>query len=74
MAVSDMVKQGHKEIQQTDDVLKRSQKIVEDTIQVSVLRAWLLVTSAIRNHEKIVLDCMLSCKRSRLPVWRRQDV
>lgn len=34
MAVSDMVKQGQKEIQQTDDALKRTQKIVEDTIQV----------------------------------------
>ena len=31
-----MVKQGHKEVQQTDDALKRSQKIVEDTIQVSI--------------------------------------
>ena len=30
-----MVKQGQKEIQQTDDALKRTQKIVEDTIQVS---------------------------------------
>jgi len=38
MAVSDMVKQGQKEILQTDDALKRTQKIVEDTIQVSSAR------------------------------------
>jgi hypothetical protein len=34
MAVSDMVKLGQKEIKSTDDALKRSQRIVEDTIQV----------------------------------------
>ena len=40
MAVSDMVKQGQKEILQTDNALKRTQKIVEDTIQVSSAPAW----------------------------------
>ncbi len=34
-----MVKQGQKEILQTDDALERTQKIVEDTIQVSSARA-----------------------------------
>ena len=34
MAVSDLVKLGQKEIKSTDDALKRSQRIVEDTVQV----------------------------------------
>ena len=35
MSVQDMIKLGHKEIKGTDDALKRSEQILEETIQVA---------------------------------------
>lgn len=35
MSIQDMIKAGQNTIKDTDDVLKRSEKIVEDTIQVA---------------------------------------
>lgn len=38
MSVQDMIKVGQNKIKDTDDVLKRSEKIVEETIQVPQAR------------------------------------
>ena len=75
MAVSDMVKLGQKEIKSTDDALKRSQRIVEDTIQVD--RVWelcpLIGGTSLDLHLRTVLRCVHTKKGThRYRRWHHQ--